>query len=145
MIQQVYPEPTVGGMIFNSREELLLIKSHKWNDIYTIPGGHVEVGESLEEALRREVKEETGLDVFKVEFLCFHEFIADPMFWEERHFIFFDFVCQTSSESVTLNDEAEDYLWVPVREALQLPIGKYLSESLELYLARNDGTPDDQA
>ena len=61
---QVYPEPTVGALIINNKKEILLVKSHKWlNNKYSVPGGHVEIGESFEEAIIREVKEETGLDI----------------------------------------------------------------------------------
>jgi nucleoside triphosphatase len=140
-IDQEYPEPTVGGLIINPEGELLIVKSHKWKVAYTIPGGHVEVGESLEEALLREVKEETGLDIHEIEFLCFHEFIGDEIFWEKRHFIFFDFICCTSKTEVILNNEAQEYLWVPIREAVNLPIGKYLRRSLEIYLERQEEGP----
>ena len=53
---QVYPEPTVGALIINNKKEILLVKSHKWlNNKYSVPGGHVEIGESFEEAIIREV------------------------------------------------------------------------------------------
>ena len=53
-------EVTVSGVIFNRNKQVLLCKSPKWNDQWVIPGGHVEYGEKLEEALIREMKEETG-------------------------------------------------------------------------------------
>ncbi|ADO77499.1 NUDIX hydrolase [Halanaerobium praevalens DSM 2228] len=40
-----YPEPTVGAIIFNPDNKILLCKSHKWNNQYIIPGGHIELGE----------------------------------------------------------------------------------------------------
>ncbi len=46
MTNQAFPEPTVRILIFNPRGEMLLTKSHKWNDKYVIPGGHIELGES---------------------------------------------------------------------------------------------------
>ena len=46
-----YPEPTVGAIIFNPDNKILLCKSHKWNNQYIIPGGHIELGEGMEEAL----------------------------------------------------------------------------------------------
>jgi len=46
------------------------MKSHKWHDAYVIPGGHIELGETAEEALRREIKEETALDIYGIEFIC---------------------------------------------------------------------------
>ena len=136
MKEQRYPEPTVGALIFNPEGQLLLVKTHKWHGKYTIPGGHVELGEQLTEAVQREVKEETGLDVLETEFLCFQEFIYDNSFWQKRHFIFFDFICRVGNEEVTLNDEAEEYRWVEVEEVNTYPIDSYLQYSLEVYSER---------
>lgn len=135
-IDQEYPEPTVGGLIFNPEGELLLVKTHKWKGKYTIPGGHVEVGERLTDALSREIKEETGLEVHDLQFLCFQEYIAGDSFWEKRHFIFFDFTCHSLTKDVVLNDEAEAYVWVTPQKALDYPIDPYLRHSLEVYLEK---------
>jgi hypothetical protein len=48
---QVFPEPTVGALIVNKEGKILLTKSHKWFDKYTLPGGHIEVGETMKEAV----------------------------------------------------------------------------------------------
>lgn len=130
--EQQYPEPTVGALIFNENHQLLLVRTHKWKDHYTIPGGHVELGESLSDALNREIQEETGLDLVDAKFLCYQEFIYDESFWEKKHFIFFDFVCRVKGEQVTLNDEAQDYAWVDLEEAYSYPIDEYLRYSLDL-------------
>ncbi|MFN2281275.1 MAG: NUDIX domain-containing protein, partial [Anaerolineales bacterium] len=44
---QIYPEPTVGALIFNDQDQLLIVQTHKWHGNYTIPGGHIELGEHL--------------------------------------------------------------------------------------------------
>jgi len=54
MKKQVYPEIGVGALISNKQGKILLVKSPKWFDKYTIPGGHVELGENLEVALIRD-------------------------------------------------------------------------------------------
>ncbi len=54
-------EPCVGGLIVKDKE-ILLLNSPKWNK-YILPGGHVEFREPLEDALIREIREETGLEV----------------------------------------------------------------------------------
>lgn len=136
MGEQRYPEPTVGALILNARGELLLVRSHKWQVDYTIPGGHVELGESLEEAVIREAKEETGLDVVNPEFLCYQQFIYGESFWKERHFIFFDFLCRTESDQVMLNHEAEAYLWVNPEEALSYAVSPFLKKALKVYLEK---------
>lgn len=95
--RQAYPEPIVGALVLNREGNLLLVKSHKWRDLYGLPGGHIELGEAMQDAVRREVKEETGLDVDQVDFLCFQEMVFDEAFWTKSHFIFFDFICTTDS------------------------------------------------
>jgi nucleoside triphosphatase len=87
MRKQQYPEPTVGALIFNQEDKVLLLKSDKWRNKYVIPGGHIELGETMEDALRREVKEETGLDIYDIEFVSLQESIFDEAFHEERHFM----------------------------------------------------------
>ena len=133
MSKQHYPEPTVGALIFNPEGKLLLVKSHKWRDKYVIPGGHIELGETIETALRREIKEETNLDIYDIEFLIMQEFIFDETFWQKGHFIFIDHVCKTNSDDVKLNDEAESHVWVSVDEALKLLIDLYTRIAIETY------------
>jgi nucleoside triphosphatase len=136
MAEQVFPEPTVGAFVFNPAGELLLLKSHKWPDMYVVPGGHVELGERIEEAVLRETKEETGLDVFDLEFILFQEFIYDPSFWQPRHFIFFDYACKTQSTEVQLNDEAEEHIWVRLETAVHLPLDTYTRVCIEKLIER---------
>ena len=133
---QHYPEPTVGALIFDSAGRLFLMQSHKWVGKYVVPGGHVELGETLEAALRREVAEETGLTIRDIRFVGVQEFIYDPAFWRPRHFLFFDYACRTDQTAVTLNDEAEAYVWATVDEALRLPIEPYTEKAIRAYLAQ---------
>lgn len=134
MPDQIFPEPTVGAFIFNAKGELLLLQSHKWPGRYVVPGGHVELGERLEEAVVRESKEETGLDVHSIEFINFQQFIYDPAFWKKRHFIFFDFACRADSSDVRLNDEAEGCVWVEPHQALRMELDTYTRRSVEEWL-----------
>jgi len=143
LIGQRYPEPTVGAFIVDPAGRLLFVRSHKWRGQYTVPGGHVELGERLVEALVREVKEETGLDIYDPEFLCFQEFVYDDSFWKRRHFIFFDFACRTDSTAVQLNEEAEEYLWIDAQEALGLPLERYAVVAVQDYLKSTRRTRGD--
>ena len=136
MIEKHFPEPTVGGLIFNPEGKLFLMRSHKWKDNYTMPGGHIEMGERIEEALIREIKEETNLDIYDIEFILHQEFIYDDAFWKKKHFIFFDFACKTGSTNVILNHEAQDYVWVGLDEAFELPMDQYTKRAIEGYVKK---------
>ncbi len=122
MSKQNYPEPTVGALIIGPDGKLFLMKSHKWKGLYVMPGGHIELGESIKEALVREVKEETNLDIYNAVFLCYQEFIYGESFWKKRHYIFFDFACKTDTTEVALNNEAQEYTWVALENTFQMPI-----------------------
>ncbi len=139
MATQSYPEPTVGALIFNPERKLLLVRSHKWRNKYVVPGGHIELGETALAALRREVKEETDLDIYDIEFLCFQEFIFDDAFWKKRHFLFFDYACKTDGTHVKLNDESEEYQWVSLEETAALPVEPYTRRSIQEYLKKHSG------
>lgn len=131
---QKYPEPTVGALIFNKQGELLLVKSPKWFDKYTIPGGHVELGEDLKTALVREVKEEVGLDVEVKEFLDWQEAIYSKEFYKPKHFIFFEYYCTTNNSEVKIDGrEITDFIWVDPKKALKMDTDSFTSRSIKQY------------
>jgi len=138
MVRKKYPEPTVGALIFNQKGKIFLMKSYKWRNKYVMPGGHIELGESISQALKREIKEETNLEIFDVKFLCLHEFIFDKAFFKKRHFLFLDFVCKTNSSEVKLNSEGQEYVWVSPRKALELPVEPYTKRTIKKYLLRKN-------
>lgn len=134
-----YPEVTVGGLVFFN-EKILLFKSHKFHGKFVVPGGHVELGETLREALKREIKEETALNVKVGDFIIMQEAVFDPIFWKKKHFIFFDFVCFADSDNVIINDEAEEYVWVSPKDALNLDLEPYTRAVITAFLNKNLGT-----
>jgi nucleoside triphosphatase len=135
MAEQVFPEPTVGVLIFNRAGEMLLVKSHKWRGKFVVPGGHIELGETAQDAVCRESKEETGLDVYDLQFLCWQQFIYDEAFWKARHFIFIDYACKTDGEQVTLNDEAQEYRWQRPETAVEAEdVDEYTHVAIRAYL-----------
>lgn len=125
MSKQQLPAVTVGALIFNQKGKVFLMRSHKWRGKYVVPGGHIELGETMKEALKREIKEETALNIHNIEYLCLNEFIFDKSFWKKKHFIFLNFTCKTNSTKVELNNEAQGYVWTGLKEALKLPVEPY--------------------
>ncbi len=133
---QRYPEPTVGGFIVNPKGEILLCHSNKWMDKYTIPGGHIELGERIEEALIREVKEEVGLSVEPVRLLLTQEAIYSEEFYKRRHFIFLDYLCKARSSRVRIDKkEIQSCIWVKPERARRLRVDKFTKRLLAEYLA----------
>ena len=126
---QKFPEPTVGAVIFDAEGRFLLLKSHKFKGQYVIPGGHIELGETME--LRREIREETGLTIHDIELVDIQEFIYDEIFWKKRHFIFLDYRCRTEDTEVVLNEEAQEYEWVTLDESRSMPVEPYTRHTID--------------
>jgi nucleoside triphosphatase len=130
-MKQKHPIPTVAALIFNSQGKVLLIKTHKWKGRYAIPGGKVEAGEKLQKALKREIKEETGLNIDNLKFQILQEFIFGKEFYKQKHFIFFDYSAQTDDTKVILNDEAEEFIWVEPENALKMDVDKWTKKLIK--------------
>lgn len=134
--EQVFPEPTVGPIIYNDKGEILLTKCPKWkNDVWTIPGGYVELGETSEAALKREIREETGLEIDKIEFIGWQDAINPPAFHKPRHFLFLDFCARLAGGEIKKSDEMTEYVWIQPEKALkELKIDSFTVKTIEFYL-----------
>lgn len=119
-----YPLSTVGGLIYNQKNEILVVKTHKWRHLYGVPGGKIAYGETMHEAFKREVKEETNLDIYDIVFVCIQDCIHHKEFYQEKHFLLINFVAYTKTENVILNDEAYQYRWIDMHESLLLPLNE---------------------
>jgi len=132
---QNYPEATVGALIVNGEGEMLLVRSYKWGSKYTVPGGHIELGERSETAVKREVKEEVGLEVEPVRLLLVQEAIYPADYIKHEHYIFLDYLCRASSSEVKLDGkEIQEYLWTTPSDALQLDLESFTRNLVEAYL-----------
>jgi nucleoside triphosphatase len=132
---QLYPEATVGALIVNPKGDVLIVRSIKWSDKFTVPGGHIELGERAENAIKREVKEETGLDVEPVKLLLVQQAIYPANYYKHEHFIFMDFLCQTESTEVKLDGrELQEYIWVSPEKVLELDLEAYTRNFVNKYL-----------
>jgi ADP-ribose pyrophosphatase YjhB (NUDIX family) len=118
-----------------SEKEILLVKTHKWGDRYSIVGGKVRRNERLKEALLREVKEETRLSGEVGEHLCTFDQLKDSGYYQTgvQH-IFIDDIVKVKSKRVTLNEEAQDCVWATPSEALaHLDIEPNARTTVEIY------------
>lgn len=116
------PIGTVGALIVNADGKLLMIRTFKWSDLWGIPGGKIKPNEPSLDALHREVKEETNLDLTSVEFVMVQDCIQSTEFYKPAHFLLLNYLARTSQTDVTLNEEAVEYRWVTVDEAYELPL-----------------------
>lgn len=119
------PISTVGALIFNDAGDVLMIRTHKWSNLWGIPGGKIKWGETSEDALRREIKEETALDITDIQFVLVQDCIHSKEFYRDAHFILLNYTCRCAGEPrVELNEEAREFRWVNMREALKMEINQ---------------------
>jgi ADP-ribose pyrophosphatase YjhB (NUDIX family) len=137
----IYERPiaTVGALIFEPAGRVLMLRTHKWSGLWGIPGGKPKFGESSEEALRREVLEETGLEIDEIEFVLVQDCVQSTEFYREAHFVLLNYTCRTGTTEVTLNDEAEEFRWVTMKEAFELPLNTPTKILLETVRAKQGG------
>lgn len=118
-----FPLATVGALIFNGRGEVLMIRTHKWSYRWGIPGGKIKTNETALDALRREVMEETGLEIEDVRFQMVQDCIQPPEFYKQAHFLLLNYTARVVGPcNVRLNDEAESFQWLPLAETFRLDL-----------------------
>lgn len=121
------PVGTVGALIHDDHGKVLMVRTHKWSGKWGIPGGKIRRNETAEDALRREMLEETGLEITDIRFAIVQDSINSPEFMRPEHFLLLNYVVRATAgpaPDVTLNDEAEEFRWLPIADALALDLNQ---------------------
>lgn len=122
-----YPRrPIVGvGAIILKRDRILMAQRGKeplkgW---WSLPGGALEIGESLKEAVAREVREETGLEIRPLGiFEVFERIMRDPGGAPEYHYVLVDYICRITGGTLCAGDDVCQVEWVRRRDLPGLQI-----------------------
>lgn len=128
---------TVDGIVENERNEILLVK-HRAKEVWTIPGGQVEVGENLMNALIREIKEESGIDVIVNKLVCVS---SNTCTYEGYNGygtvptkVMFGFTCSYIGGVLSTSDETSESRWVSKDRVLDYITVPHLLERFKAYL-----------
>lgn len=132
-----------GGVIIKENEDgtnsVLLIRrspTDHWKLIWEFPRGKMEPGEKILDTLRREVKEETGLDIDVLEFIDSYEYIADH---GTRKSTQYNYLCKMKdkNQKVKLSFEHDDYKWVSSVGEVELLVPSEMKKTISKVLNRD--------
>jgi phosphoglycolate phosphatase len=119
------PVATVGALIFNDAGQVLMIRTAKWSDLWGIPGGKIKFGETAIAALRREIKEETALEIEDIELALVQDCIHSKEFYRDAHFVLLNYTCRCAGDpNVQLNEEAVEFRWVTMAQAAEMALNE---------------------
>jgi 8-oxo-dGTP diphosphatase len=135
------PIVAVGAVIFDGRRVLLVQRGQEpLRGAWSLPGGAVEIGETLDAALAREVLEETGLSVEVgpvIDVLDRVQFDADGRV--EYHYVIIDYMCRPFAGVVEHGSDAQAVCWVPIADLARLGVTAKAIEVIYKALGRVDG------
>ncbi|MGB9740141.1 MAG: NUDIX hydrolase [Candidatus Bathyarchaeia archaeon] len=138
LVKRLYPkQPVVGiGAVIIKDGKILLEKrkNEPGRGKWSIPGGLVELGESVTQTVVREVSEETGLEVCEPELIdVVDNVIRDDNGEIKYHFVIIDFFVKIKSGTPKASSDAEELHWVPLGE-----VEKYdLTKTFRAFFQRN--------
>ena len=124
------------GIVMNENDEILMIKNNRRG--WEFPGGQVEVGENVIDAVRREVLEETGVDIEVNEVFCISSNTASyPGYNGVKDIptkIILDFICRAKAGTPRSSEENSETIFVNKNDVLKMIQSPAYIERYKAYL-----------
>ncbi len=126
-MQRQYPaQPLVGvGAIIMRKGKMMIVKrgNEPAKGLWSVPGGVVELGEHLHDAVKREVKEETGLDIVIERLVdAVDSIVFDDQGLIQYHYVLLDYLCRPCGGTLKASDDVQELRWVQLDALQSLPI-----------------------
>jgi 8-oxo-dGTP diphosphatase len=132
-----HPVVGVGGVVVHENRVLLIKRGKEpMRGRWVVPGGTVELGETIEEALVREMKEETDLRVTPVEMLTVFDRIQRDMGEIAYHYVIVDYLCRYEGGEARAGSDAEAVAWARPDELASFDLPDKALEVVEQALTR---------
>ncbi len=135
--------PSTTAVVTDSDGRILLIRRRD-NNLWALPGGGMDLGESIEDTARREVREETGLDVEVTDLIGIYTNPHHVMAYDDGEVRQQFSLCYTTrilGGELAIDDESTDIRWVKSAELAGLPMHPSMRLRIEHYLDRDRTSP----
>lgn len=134
-MKQHTPPPllAVRAIIRDDAGKILILKrasGDMYGDLWCLPGGKVDYGQTAEEAIEREVKEETSLECISTQFLYYMDGL--PTEPSDKHYLTLFFRCQVKGE-IFLNRESSELAWLEPSELQQYDFAFGSDKAIKTY------------
>ncbi|GIN59102.1 DNA mismatch repair protein MutT [Lederbergia ruris] len=125
-----------GGIVEDDQGNILLVKTHHGGWVY--PGGQVEVGENVINAVTREIKEESGIDTIVSHLIGVHSNTGMHKWYDGvtdvPTKVMFDFVCKPVGGELATSEETTDNRWVAKEQVLDMIEAPAIRTRFQAYL-----------
>jgi len=140
MSRQYPTQPMIGaGAIVLDGDRVLLIQraAEPLKGQWSLPGGRLELGETIQQTIVREVREETGLDVEPLQLLGVYDLIdRDPAGKIRYHYVLVDWICTVAGGQLKAGDDATNVAWATRGDLPHYALADFTLDAIEKAFTR---------
>ncbi len=130
------PEVAVGALVLRDNKVLLVKRNHPpAQGLWALPGGRVNLGETLQQAAQREIKEETGLDIIPgPPIYSFDSIHRDSDGQVRFHYVIIDLLAEYKSGTLKAGDDASEVGWFSLDDLEKIQVNESTKKLVKQYL-----------
>ncbi|BCJ95529.1 DNA mismatch repair protein MutT [Anaerocolumna cellulosilytica] len=132
---------TAAGVVVKNKKDILMVRTHRGGWVF--PGGQVEVGENLIQAVIREVKEESNIDITVGKLFSVSSNTGTYEGYNGYGMVptkvMFDFICEYAGGDLSISEETSETAWIPREKVIDMITSPAVKTRFQAYL-RFDGS-----
>lgn len=131
-----YPEIAVAIILQHPVDnKILMIKSKIYQNSFRLIKGYIYFGESISDAIKRNVKQEVGYDIEILKLICVQESIFSDEYKDKKHYIFLTYYCKIKSMERNYDIQPlSEFIWIDENDILDITMSKSNRELIRIFL-----------